>query len=156
MHHRGRARPSGSPGASPWPALATGGSPRRPAEPAAAADFPAYDSRLPHLCRDGRRDHGRPGRPPGHRRVSSIGKSYQGRDIWAAKVSDNVAIDEDEPEVLFDWLHHAREHLSLEQDLAILRWLTDGYGTDPRITDIVDTREIWIVFAVNPDGGDTT
>ena len=36
---------------------------------------------------------------------------------------------------MFDSLHHAREHLSLEQDLAILRWLTDGYGTDSRITE---------------------
>ena len=45
-----------------------------------------------------------------------------------------MAVDENEPEVLFDGLHHAREHLSLEQTLAILRWLTTGYGTDPRIT----------------------
>ena len=49
--------------------------------------------------------------------VFSIGKSYQGRDIWAAKVSDNVATDEDEPEVLIDALHHAREHLTTEQAL---------------------------------------
>ncbi len=41
----------------------------------------------------------------------SIGTSYQGRAIWAAKVSDNVGVDEAEPEVLFDGLHHAREHL---------------------------------------------
>ena len=60
----------------------------------------------------------------------SIGKSYQGRDIWAVKISDNVATDENEPEVLFDGLHHAREHLSVEQTLAILGWLTNGYGTD--------------------------
>ncbi len=55
---------------------------------------------------------------------------------------------------MFDSLHHAREHLSLEQNLAILRWLTTGYGTDGRITNIVNTREIWIVFAVDPDGAE--
>jgi hypothetical protein len=86
--------------------------------------------------------------------ISSIGKSYQGRDLWIAKVSDNVATDEDEPEVMFDSLHHAREHLSLEQNLRILRWLTVGYGSDPRITNIVNTHEVWIVFAVNPDGAE--
>ena len=86
--------------------------------------------------------------------LSSIGKSYQGRTLWIAKVSDNVATDEPEPEVLFDSLHHAREHLTLEQTLAILRWLTAGYGSDARITNIVDTREVWIVFAVNPDGAE--
>jgi hypothetical protein len=29
----------------------------------------------------------------------SIGQSYQGRELWAIKISDNVATDEDEPEV---------------------------------------------------------
>ena len=47
--------------------------------------------------------------------VFSIGRSFQGRDIWAAKISDNVAEDEDEREVLIDALHHAREHLTTEQ-----------------------------------------
>ena len=82
----------------------------------------------------------------------SIGKSYGGRTIWAAKISDSVATDEPEPEVIFDGLHHGDEHMSLEMTLAILRWLTDGYGSDPRITSLIDSREIWIVFAMNPDG----
>jgi carboxypeptidase T len=82
----------------------------------------------------------------------SIGSSYQGRSLWAVKVSDNVSIDEREPEVVFDGLHHADEHMSLEMTLAILRWLVTGYGTDATITRLVDTREIWIVFALNPDG----
>jgi carboxypeptidase T len=84
--------------------------------------------------------------------LSTIGTSYKGRDLWVAKISDAVDLDEPEPEVLFDALHHAREHLSLEQNLAILRWLTDGYGTDSQITNLVDSREIWIILAVNPDG----
>ena len=84
----------------------------------------------------------------------SIGTSDRGRTIWAAKVSDNVATDEAEPEVLFDGLHHGDEHMSLEMTLRILHWLAEGYGTDSRITGIVDTREIWIVFAVNPDGAE--
>jgi carboxypeptidase T len=84
--------------------------------------------------------------------VFSIGESYQGRPIWMAKVSDNVAEDENEPEVLVDALHHAREHLTTEQALALLRWLTDDYGIDDEITRLVDSREIFIVFALNPDG----
>jgi hypothetical protein len=120
----------------------------------AAADFPSYDARYHTYAEmvaeitQAQTDH------PDIVALRSIGKSYKGRDIWTAKVSDNVATDEAEPEVLFDSLHHAREHLSLEQSLAVLRWLTNGYGTDTRITSIVDTREIWIVFAVNPDGAE--
>jgi carboxypeptidase T len=84
----------------------------------------------------------------------SIGTSHEGRTLWAAKISDNVATDEAEPEVLYDGLHHSDEHMGLEMTLGILHWLTDGYGTDARITRIVDSREIWIVFAVNPDGAE--
>ena len=84
--------------------------------------------------------------------VFAIGKSYQGRDIWMAKVSDNVADDEAEPEVLVDALHHAREHLTTEQALALLGWLTTGYGSDDTVTRLVDNRETFIIFALNPDG----
>jgi len=84
--------------------------------------------------------------------VFSIGQSQEGREIWAAKVSDNVGLDEREPEVLYDGGHHGLEHMSTEMTLRILDWLTEGYGSDPRITSIVDNREIWIVFSVNPDG----
>ncbi len=120
----------------------------------AAADFPAYDSRYhtyPEMVAEieATRD-----AHPDIVAISSIGKSYKGRDLWVAKVSDNVAEDEPEPEVMLDSLHHAREHLSLEQNLAVLRWLTEGYGTDERITHIVNVREVWIVFAVNPDGAE--
>jgi len=68
-------------------------------------------------------------------------------------VSDSVAVDESEPEVLYDGLHHSDDHMGLEMTLQILHWLADGYGSDARITNIVNTREIWIVFAVNLDGG---
>ena len=84
----------------------------------------------------------------------SIGKTYQGRQMWAVKISDHVAIDEPEPEVLFDGLTHSDEHMGLEMTLRIMHWLVDGYGHDARITNIVNTREIWIVLAVNPDGAE--
>jgi carboxypeptidase T len=84
----------------------------------------------------------------------SLGLTYEGRTIWAGKISDNVGTDEDEPEVLFTHHQHAREHLTVEQALYTLHMLTDEYGTDPRITSLVDSREIWMVFDMNPDGGE--
>ncbi len=89
---------------------------------------------------------------PGFVRVFSIGQSYQGREIWAAKISDNVDVDEDEPEVLVDALHHAREHLGIEQALYLLHTLTADYGSDATVRRLVNSREIYIIFAVNPDG----
>jgi len=84
----------------------------------------------------------------------SLGLTYEGRTIWAGKISDNVGVDEDEPEVLFTHHQHAREHLTVEQGLYTLHMLLDGYGVDPRITQDVDSREIWMVFDANPDGGE--
>ena len=85
-------------------------------------------------------------------KVFSIGKSYQGRDIWAAEVSGDVSDPVAKPEVLIDGLHHSLEHLALEQTLYALHMLTHDYSTDPTVKNLVDTRRIWIIFAVNPDG----
>jgi carboxypeptidase T len=124
------------------------------ATPVAAADFPAKDARYHTYAEmvaeldQAVADH------PAIVEKFSIGESYQHRQIWAAKISDNVADDENEPEVLIDALHHAREHLTVEQALAVLRWLTDGYPANATVKRLVDTREIFIVFMVNPDGGE--
>jgi carboxypeptidase T len=81
-----------------------------------------------------------------------VGQSFQGRDILAVKISDNVATDEAEPEVLFTHSQHAREILTVEMAVYIMNLLTDGYGSDSRITNLVNGREIWIMPNVNPDG----
>ena len=100
---------------------------------------------------------------PGILRLFSIGRSHEGREIWAVKISDNVATDETEPEVLMDSLHHAREHLTVEMALRVIHLLADNYRANPvnietdlqrRVTKIVRSREIWIVPMVNPDGGE--
>ncbi|RZS34877.1 carboxypeptidase T [Herbihabitans rhizosphaerae] len=85
-------------------------------------------------------------------KVSSIGKSHEGRDIPVIKISDNVAQDEDEPEVVFGCNIHAREHLTAEMCLRIAARYTDGYASDATIKDMVDNREIYIIPMQNPDG----
>jgi hypothetical protein len=121
-----------------------------------AAGYPARESRYHdygetyRLLREIEAQH------PDIVRVFRIGRSYQGRGIWAAEVSDNAGEDEGEPEVMLDGLHHAREHLTVEMSLYVLRMLTTNYGRDTalgeRVTRIVDTRRVWIIPMVNPDG----
>ncbi|SBT53916.1 Zinc carboxypeptidase [Micromonospora narathiwatensis] len=91
---------------------------------------------------------------PAIARKLSIGTSYQGRDLMAIKISDNVGTDENEPEILFNAQQHAREHLTVEMAIYLLNLFTDNYGTDSRITNIVNSREIWIIPTVNPDGSE--
>ncbi|HET7676733.1 MAG TPA: M14 family metallopeptidase [Candidatus Limnocylindrales bacterium] len=120
------------------------------------AGFPAKDSRY-HDYAEMRRDvEAVVAAHPDRVLAFSIGQSDQGREIIAAKISDNVTVDENEPEVLFDALHHGREHLTVEMALYILHMLADDYGKpgQERITRLVNAREIWIVFMVNPDGGE--
>jgi hypothetical protein len=124
------------------------------AAPVAAGEFPAKDSRYHTYAEMVAEVNQAVADHPGIVKRVAMGQSHQGRNIVAAKVSDNVADDENEPEVLIDALHHAREHLTVEQALAVLRWLTDGYTTNSTIKRLVDTRETYIVFMVNPDGAE--
>jgi hypothetical protein len=82
----------------------------------------------------------------------SIGTTHQGRALWAIKVSDNPDVQENEPEVLFDALHHAREPITIEVLLNTMNYLCANYGSDPDVTFLVNNRQIWFVPIVNPDG----
>ncbi|MFF9023692.1 M14 family metallopeptidase [Streptomyces eurythermus] len=117
-------------------------------------DFPSADAKYHNYAEANAEIDQRLAAYPGIMNKRVIGKSYQGRDIVAIKVSDNVGTDENEPEVLFTAHQHAREHLTVEMALYLLRELGAGYGSDSRITNLVNSREIWIVPDLNPDGGE--
>lgn len=88
-------------------------------------------------------------------RVSNVGFSLEGRQIPAVKISDEPDLDDPtEPAVLFFALTHAREHLTVEMALETIRLFTASYGVDPALTNLVNTREIWVLPNVNPDGGE--
>jgi len=84
--------------------------------------------------------------------VSSIGKSLEGRELWAIKISDNVAQNEPESTVVFLGAHHAREWISVDVPFLLAKQLLNQYDTDATATRLVNQSEIWIVPMVNPDG----
>lgn len=117
---------------------------------AAAADFPpgdeayhTYDETVAELDRIST-EH------PDVAAKTSIGTSFEGRDIPALKISDNVREDEGEPEVLFDCNQHAREHLTTEMCLRVAKRFTDE--RDQPQHGAVEDRVLWVVPIVNPDG----
>lgn len=77
-------------------------------------------------------------------------KTWQNRSIYALKISDNVAVDEDEPTALIASCHHAREITTPEAALDAAGYLLSNYGGSTR--SYVDGNEIWIVPVANPDG----
>ncbi len=84
--------------------------------------------------------------------LHKIGETWQGRDIWALKISDNADIEEDEPAYLFVAAHHGSELLSTEFVLDTIEYLTVSYDKDEKVRTWVDSYEIWCVPLANPDG----
>jgi hypothetical protein len=82
----------------------------------------------------------------------SIGTTLQGRTIWVYKISDNPGVDENEPEIFFNAYIHAREPITFEVLYDLAQFLVNGYGSDPRATTLVNSREIFLEPVVNPDG----
>ncbi len=82
----------------------------------------------------------------------SIGQTIEGREMWAIKISDNPNLDEDEPEIFFNGLIHAREPIGLEICLALIDTLLHGYGVNPQMTYFVNEREIFFLPIFNVDG----
>ena len=83
---------------------------------------------------------------------TEIGKSVEGRSVYSVKISDNPEVDEDEPEVLYTSLIHAREPESMMQMLYFMFYLLENYGTDTEVTYLVNNRELYFIPVINPDG----
>lgn len=84
----------------------------------------------------------------------SIGKSVEGRDIWMIRIGQDIHTTlGQKPAVLFLGGHHAREHLSVEVPLRFTKWMMREYASgNPRIRNIIETREFHLIPMVNPDG----
>ena len=82
----------------------------------------------------------------------SIGLSIQGRDIWCLKISDNVTLDEDEPEFKYTRTIHGDETTGIELTIRLAELLLSNYGTDADLTKLVDEIDIWLCPIPNPDG----
>ncbi|MFH2000370.1 MAG: M14 family zinc carboxypeptidase, partial [Planctomycetota bacterium] len=81
-----------------------------------------------------------------------VGPTHGGRNIYALKISDHVAQDEDEPNILLTMDRHAREVTTLEFGLWTIEKLTTQYSFDPDVKKWVDNNQIYIICCMNPDG----
>jgi len=84
--------------------------------------------------------------------VSSVGRSLEGRDIYALKITKNKGQQGRKPAVLFNGMHHAREVMSVEVPLDIIDYLLTNYGQDAKVTHWVDSFEIHVLPMLNVDG----
>ena len=95
---------------------------------------------------------------PGLVKLVNLGTTVQGQDILAVKVTKNARQLKDgkRPAVLYGGAQHAREWITPEMVRRLMHHYLDGYGSDPELTSIVDTTELWFLPVSNPDGYDYT
>ncbi|MCK9618255.1 MAG: PKD domain-containing protein [Lentimicrobiaceae bacterium] len=85
-------------------------------------------------------------------KIITIGTLPSGRKLLAAKITDNLDTNEDEPEFLYTSSMHGDETTGYVLMLHLIDYLLNNYTSDPRITNMVNNMEIWINPLANPDG----
>jgi len=92
--------------------------------------------------------------------IVNIGSSVNGHALLFAKISDNVGVQENEPEVMYSSTMHGDEATGYVLMLRLIDYLLSNYATDPQVANLVNGLEIWINPLANPDGsyygGDNT
>jgi hypothetical protein len=83
---------------------------------------------------------------------TSIGTTEQGRQLFMVKISDNADVEENEPEIFLNAVHHAREPISMTQLIFFMWHVLENYNSDKEIKTLLNSSEIYIVPCVNPDG----
>ena len=87
--------------------------------------------------------------------VRSIGKSHEGRDIWVVIITSKATgADVDKPAFWVDGNIHAAELTASTACLYWLHKLVTGYAKDPQVTQLLDTRVVYMVPRLNPDGAE--
>ncbi|OGU79010.1 MAG: hypothetical protein A2254_01605 [Ignavibacteria bacterium RIFOXYA2_FULL_35_9] len=81
-----------------------------------------------------------------------LGNSIENRPVYMVKISDNPDADENEPEVLYTALHHAREPMSMMQMFYFMYYLLENYNFNPTVQYLVNNRAMYFIPVVNPDG----
>jgi len=85
-------------------------------------------------------------------RIVEFGTSIQNRKLLACVISSNVHEREAEPQVFWSSSMHGDELAGYVLMLRYIDYLLSNYGTDARITHLLDNTEIWINPLANPDG----
>ncbi|HOD17281.1 MAG TPA: M14 family zinc carboxypeptidase [Candidatus Cloacimonadota bacterium] len=106
-----------------------------PTYDAYVAQMYAFQTNYPALCQ-----------------IIDAGTTVNGRKILFAKISDNVATHEAEPEVMYTSTIHGNETCGYVLMLRLIDYLLSNYNTDARVQNLVNNLEIWINPNANPDG----
>jgi murein tripeptide amidase MpaA len=88
-------------------------------------------------------------------RLESIGRSWEGRDIWLVTVT-NASTGEalHKPGFLIEANIHSVEWTGCTAALHLIHKLLTSHGDDPIVTRALDTRVFYVIPRLNPDGAE--
>jgi len=87
--------------------------------------------------------------------LSSLGKTYEGRELWMVRLSAKAPGTAGLPASMLLGGHHAREHVAIDVPLRILQYLVQEYtNQNPRVVSMLTSVEVFVIPMVNPDGAE--
>jgi murein tripeptide amidase MpaA len=87
--------------------------------------------------------------------VESIGRSYEGRDVWLVTLTNRATGPPlEKPALLVEANMHSVEWTASTAALHLIAHVLERYGADERVTRLLDTRCLYVVPRLNPDGAD--
>lgn len=95
------------------------------------------------------------GQNPKITKLTSIGKTLKGRDLWVLQVSGVKGPSPQEKQALLICGNLEGDHvIGSEVALGIAKYLVEQYGKDEKVTRVLDTRTFYIIPRLNPDGAE--
>ena len=91
---------------------------------------------------------------PNITRLDSVGKSSQGRELWALRITSDAQQPRPPGRPMFKYVGnmHGDEVVGREVLLYLIQYLCDHYGSDDTTTNLVDNTDIYVMPSMNPDG----
>lgn len=120
-------------------------------------DFPQADARFHNYAETRSALEALQRKNPDISKLEVVGKTVEGRDMIAIHINTTpealVSGMSGKPGAIYMGAHHAREHLSVEIPLMLAQYLLDN-RSDATIAKLLDSRDLWILPMVNPDGAE--
>lgn len=88
-------------------------------------------------------------------RMSSVARSFQGRDVWLIEITNpDTGPALEKPGYYIDAQIHAEEHATSATALYAVWYLLENYGHDEQVTRLLDQQVFYILPRINPDGAE--
>jgi len=88
-------------------------------------------------------------------RMYSIGKTYEGRDMWMVEIANPKTGSPDKKSAMYiDGNHHAGEVTGSAVCLYTIWYLLSNYGSDKFVTSLVDKKTWYILPRISADGAE--